>query len=74
MIGDVFLRRNEVNGVFLHGHAVLGLQNRHLRVFAEDVGHQALVVRSQMLDDHKAQAAAGGHEAKELLQRLQTAC
>ena len=73
MVGDVFLRRDEVNGVFLHGHAVLGLQNRHLCILAEYIGHQALIVGGQMLDDHEAQSAVCRHEAKELLQGLQPA-
>ena len=70
---QVLLGRDQVDGVRLHAHAVLRLTDGHLRVLAQDVRHEALVVRGEVLDHHKAQPAVGGHIVKELLQRLQPA-
>ena len=42
-------------------------------MLAEDVRHEAFVVRRKVLDDHEAQAAVRRHGLEELLQRFQTA-
>lgn len=43
--GHVLLGRDQVDGVRLHGHAVFRLADGHLSVLAQNIGHQALVVR-----------------------------
>ena len=71
--GHVFLRRDQIHGVALDGHAVFCLVDAHVGVLAEDIRHQALVIRRQMLHDDEAQAAVGRHVVEKLLQRLQPA-
>ena len=71
--GHELLWRDQVDGVRLDGHAVFRLVDLHLRVLAQDVGHQALVVGREVLHHHEAQSAVGRHTAEKLLQRLQAA-
>ena len=70
---DIFLRRDQIDRIRLHLHAVFRLDHRHFRIFPQNIRHQAFIIGSQMLDYNKAQPAVGRHEPKKLLQRLQPA-
>ena len=69
----VAARRNDVSAVGLHHHAVLHLENLHARVTPDQVGEEALVVRSQMLHQHKGHVRIGvdWHAGEERLKRRQ---
>ena len=69
--GQVVLGRNEIDSVRAYRHLIFRLQDAHLGVLAENVGHQALVIGRQMLDHDKAQPAVGGHVLEKLLKGLQ---
>ena len=69
--GHVVLGRDEINGVGADRHFVFRLQDMHLCMLPEDIGHQALIVGREMLDDHEAQPAVGGHVLEKLLESLQ---
>jgi hypothetical protein len=53
-------------------HAVCRLQNLHWRVACEQIDHQALVRRIEMLDQHEGHAAVGRQRVEELLEGVQT--
>ena len=60
--------------VGLDPHAVLRLTHRHFGGAADELGHHALVVRVEMLDDHERHAGARRHVRKKALEGLQASC
>ena len=56
-----------------HRHAVLDLEDLHAGVAPDEVGEDALVVRGQVLHQHKGHAGigVGGHAGKEGLEGRQ---
>ena len=71
--GHVLVGRDHVDVVRLDLHPVLDLDDRHGGGALEQLHHDALVRRVQVLDDDKGHAALLRHVAQEQLQRLQPA-
>jgi hypothetical protein len=71
--GHVAVRRDDVGAVGLDLHPVLNLEDLHAGVAPDEVGQDALVVRGQVLHQHKGHAriGVGGHTGKEGLERPQ---
>ena len=69
--GHVLFGRNQIDRVRLQRHAVLDPVQRHVGVPREQLAHQTLEFRREMLHDDKRQPAVLRHAAEELLQRLQ---
>ena len=65
-------RWNEIYAVARELHPVCRLQNLHWRVASEQIDHQALVRRIEMLDQHEGHAAVGRQRVEELLEGVQT--
>jgi hypothetical protein len=55
----VAVRRDDVGAVGLHAHAVFNLEDLHAGVAADQFGEEALVIRRQMLHQHKGHAWVG---------------
>ena len=70
----VAVRRDDVGAVHLHLHAVLHLKHLHAGVALDQRRQNALVVRRQMLNQHKGHAGVGGggHAREKRLKRRQT--
>ena len=69
----VLVGRDHVDAVRLDLHPVPDLRDLHRGEALEQLGHDPLVRRVQVLDDDEGQAAAVRHVPEELLQRLQPA-
>lgn len=71
----VAVGRDDVSAVGRHRHAVLNFENLHSGVAANQLGEDALVVRRQMLDQHKRHAGIGinGHAGEKRLKCRQPA-
>ena len=69
----VAIRRDDVGEVGLHRHPILHLEDLHAGVAPDQVGEDALVVRGQMLHQHKGHAGigVGRHAGEERLKRRQ---
>ena len=65
--GHVAVGRDDVGEVRLDRHPVLDLEDLHAGVAPDEVGEDALVVRGQMLHQHKGHTRIGvfGHAGKE---------
>ena len=64
---------DEINGIGLDGHLVFRLHDPHGGVLTQNVGHKTFIIGREVLNNDKAQSAAGGKKAEKLLQRLKTA-
>ena len=67
----VLVGRYHVDAVRLDYCAVLDLDDRHGGGALEELRHDALVRRVQVLDDDEGHAACSGHVLQELIERLQ---
>ena len=65
------VRRDHVDVVRLDGHRVGDLDHFHGRDPAQELDHEALVGRVQVLDQDKSHPAVRGHRAEELLERIE---
>ena len=67
---QVMPRRNDVDAVGAHDHAILDFEDRQARVAANEVGEDALVIRVEVLHQHEGHAGigGGGHASKERLE------
>jgi hypothetical protein len=72
-VGDLELLagRQEVDVVGLDALVVLGLAHRDLGEAGEELFHEALVVRREVLDHDEREPGIVGHRAKELLEGLE---
>ena len=67
-----FLHRwKEIDRVGFDHHLVLGLPDRHRRAARQQLVHETLEIRRQMLEDDERHAAVGGDVCKKTLQRLE---
>lgn len=57
----------------LHLHAVLALDDRHLREPPHEIRHHTRVAGGQVGDENKGNAGIGGHMGEKLLEGFQTA-
>ena len=62
---------DHINMIRLDLHAVADLDHRHRRGALQQLGHDGLVGRIQMLDNDEGQAASGRQVLEEQFQRLQ---
>jgi hypothetical protein len=71
--GHVAIGRDDVGAVGPDGHPVLDLEDLHAGVAPDEVAEDALVVRRQVLHQHKGHAriGVGGHAGEEGLERRQ---
>ena len=69
----LLLRRDQIDVVRLDQHAVLDEVDRQLGVPREELVHQALEVRRQVLDDHERHAGVLRHVVEEALERFEPA-
>ena len=69
----IIFRRDHVDMIPLHHHPVPDLCHRHPAVLRKDIRHQAFMIRSQVLYDHKRHPRIGRKECKKLLQCFQPA-
>ena len=69
--GHVLVRRNHIDALRLNPGAVLDLHHLHAGGALQQLGHDALVRRVEVLDDDIGHAAAWRHVAQEQFQRLQ---
>jgi len=71
--GHVAVGRDDVGTVRLNLHPVLDLEDLHAGVAPDEIGEDALVVRGQVLHQHKGHTGidVGGHGGKEGLECLQ---
>ena len=67
----VAVGRNNVCAVGAHHHSVLDLEDLHPGVAADEIRQDALVIRSQVLDQHERHAGIDvcGHAGKKRLER-----
>ena len=72
---QVMPRRNDVDAVGPHDHAILDFEDRQARVAANEVGEDALVIRVEVLHEHEGHAGIGGvgQAGEERLERRQSA-
>jgi len=70
--GHIPVRRNHINSVPQDLRAILDLGDFHRRGALEQLGHDALVRRVQVLDDDKRHAAALRHVSQKLLDGLES--
>ena len=70
--GQGLAGRVGIDGIRLDRHAVLGLNGRHRRDFAQYLGHAAFASGFQVLDDDKRHAAASGHASQKLIQGFES--
>jgi hypothetical protein len=70
----VAARRDDIGAIGLHLHAVLDLKDLHTRVSPDQVGQNALVIRGQVLHQHKGHTRVSvcGHAGEEGLKGRQT--
>ena len=68
----LLLGRDQVDVVGLDEHPVLDEVNRQIGVASEELVHEALEVRRQVLDDHERHAARARNVVEERLERLET--
>ncbi len=66
--------RDDEDPVRLDPRAVLGFLHRHRGLPRQQLGHEALVVRVEMLHQHERQSAIGRHVGEECLERVEPAC
>ena len=66
-------RRQQVDRVRLDRHVVLGLADRHRRPPRQQLVHQALEVRRQVLQDDERHAGVGGQLREQPFERLEPA-
>lgn len=71
--GEILLRRNQVDPVGRHFLQMLGLNDLHGRVLAENLGHQAFVIGREVLHDHKGDVGVCGQLEEKLLQSFKPA-
>jgi hypothetical protein len=65
---------DQVDVVGLDQHAVLDEMDGEIGVTSEQLVHQALEVRREVLDDHEGHAAGQGHVVEERFERLEPSC
>ena len=70
---QLFFGRNQVDMVGLHLYAVLRHNDGHRRALGQELVHDALVIRRQMLDYHICRPGIVGHLLEQILQGLQPA-
>ena len=72
----VVVRRDDVGAVRLHDHPVLHLEHLHPRAAADQIGENALIIRSQVLDQHEGHSriGLGRHPGEKRLERRQSSC
>jgi hypothetical protein len=70
---EVLPRRDQVNGVGLDRDALVGAPDGHPGALREQLHHEALVVRREVLDDDEGHPAVDGRAVEEDLQRLEAA-
>ena len=51
---QVLFRRDQVYRIGLHGHAVFRLQNLHIGMLSQNIGHEAFIIRRKVLHNNKA--------------------
>ena len=71
--GQVLVRRDDIDAVRADGHAVLHLEDFHLRHALEQFGHDALVRGIEVLDDDERHAARRRHIFQKMFKGLQSA-
>ena len=69
----LLLRRDQIDVVGLDQHAVLDELDRQLGVAPEQLVHQALEVRRQVLDDDERHLGVGREVVEEVLERFESA-
>jgi len=69
----LFHRRQQVDRVGLHRHVVLGQPHRHRRAPRQQLVHEALEIRRQMLQDDEGHAGVGRQVAEQPFERLEAA-
>ena len=72
--GHVTVRRNHIDAVRPDLRAILDLDDLHAGGTLEQLRHDALVRRVQVLDDDKRHAAAPRHVPKKLLECIEPPC
>ena len=70
----IVLGGQHIHRIFADMHPLLCLQDRHGRIFSQNIRQQTPVVRRQVLDDHKRHPRIRREEGQELLQSLQSSC
>ena len=72
--GHVAIGRNDVGAVGLDRDAILNFKDLHAGIAPDQIGEDALVIRRQMLHQHKGHARIliGWHAGKEGLKSRQT--
>src|SRR5581483_8184714 len=63
---------DDINMVWLDRDAILDLNDRHGGVTAQNLGHEALMLRRQVLHDDEGHAAVGRSPVEKGFQRLDT--
>ena len=66
-----FPRRHDIDMIRFDFLVMVGLADRHPRAAGEDLGHQTVLGRIEMLDDDKGHAGIRRHRLKEQFQGLQ---
>ena len=68
---DVLARRVYIHAVALDAHLVFNLAHDHVGPRAQQLGHQAFMIRRQVLDQHEGHARMIRHSFEQPDERLQ---